>query len=452
MRPDGSRISAFTRLRSALRGRSSPDGARLRPLGSPGSGHRVRDATKEHTRRPATLGAAAPVALAALLLSGCDGADARAGDAPTGAAWGGPAGEVVVDEIRTEYETVRLVRLAEMERPWGIGFLPGGELLVSERSGGLYRVTDDGVTPISGAPEPHVQNQGGLLDVVVHPEYEETGWIYLTWSRGDGDATVPALSRARLEGDALVDMEEIFASNTPTSPGRHYGSRVLFLDDGTLLMTIGDRGAEPARAQDPQDHSGSVVRLNADGSVPADNPFVGNDAYAPEIFSYGHRNIQGIIALGSGSSRQIWATEHGPRGGDELNRVEAGANYGWPTASLGRDYRTEEVYPSSETRDHEGRGFTPPVFEFLPTLAPSGLALVTGDTFSAWEGNLLAGGLRAERILRVVLEGNEVIHLEELLHGDVGRIRDVRQGPDGNLYVASEGEERGGIYRIEPAG
>jgi glucose/arabinose dehydrogenase len=391
-----------------------------------------------------------PTALAALLLVGCGEApDALAGAGAGGGAWAAPEGEVVADEIRTEYETLRLVRLAEMENPWGIGFLPDGELLVTERSGTLYRISDEGVSQVSGAPEVHAQNQGGLLDVVVHPSYEDNGWIYLTWSRGDEDASVPALSRARLDGDALVDMEEIFTSNTPTSPGRHYGSRVLFLDDGTLLMTIGDRGAEPVRAQDPMDHSGSVVRLNDDGTVPDDNPFVANGDYAPELWSYGHRNIQGIIQVpGSGG---VWATEHGPRGGDELNRIVPGSNYGWPTATRGRDYRTGDRFPDAETRDFEARGFTPPVFEFLPTLAPSGLALVTGDTFSAWDGNLLAGGLRAERILRVVLDGGEVIHLEELLLGEVGRIRDVRQGPDGHIYVASEGDQ-GGVYRIEPAG
>ncbi|TVP42393.1 MAG: PQQ-dependent sugar dehydrogenase [Gemmatimonadales bacterium] len=383
-------------------------------------------------------------------LAGCsDASDARAAANPAGTE-SAPSIEVIDDEISTEYEDLRLVRLARMENPWGIGFLPNGDLLVTEIEGSIHRISGGVATRISGAPEPHVQNQGGLLDVVVHPDYEENGWIYLTWSKGDSDGTVPALSRARLEGDALVGMETLFESNTRTSPGRHYGSRILFLDDGTLLMTIGDRGAEPPRAQDTMDHSGSVVRLNHDGSVPADNPFVGNAAYAPEIWSYGHRNIQGIIR--DPTTGEIWATEHGPRGGDELNRLEPGANYGWPRATLGRDYRTQEPFGDAETRDHASIGMTGPVFEFLPTLAPSGLAQVRGDAFPAWDGDLLAGGLRAERILRVVIDDGEVIHLEELLHGDVGRIRDVRQGPDGAIYLATEGEERGGIYRLEPAG
>jgi aldose sugar dehydrogenase len=215
-------------------------------------------------------------------------------------------------------------------------------------------------------------------------------------------------------------------------------------------MTIGDRGAEPMRAQDPLDHSGTVVRLNPDGSIPADNPFVDNGAYAPEVWSYGHRNIQGIVR--DPATGAIWATEHGPRGGDELNRVVPGANYGWPVATKGLDYRTQEPFGDAETWDHAAVGATGPVHEFFPTLAPSGLALVGGGPFEAWEGDLLAGGLRAERVLRITLDGDRVAHVEELLTGDIGRVRDVRTGPDGLVYLATEGEDRGGIYRIEPSG
>jgi aldose sugar dehydrogenase len=292
----------------------------------------------------------------------------------------------------------------------------------------------------------HAQGQGGLLDVVVHPDHAANGWIYITYSKGNEDATVPALIRARLDGSRLVDVEELFESNTPTEPGRHYGSRVLFLPDGTLLMTIGDRGATPERAQDPSDHSGSIVRLNADGTVPADNPFVGQAGYAPEIYTYGHRNVQGIVR--HSATGDIWVTEHGPRGSDELNRIVAGENYGWPVASLGRDYRTQEPFG----RRYPVPGIESPAFEFLPTLAPSGLAVVEGDAFhETWRGNLLAGGLRAQRVLRLVLEDREVVHAEELLLHEVGRIRDVRQGPDGFIYVVTDHED-GGVYRLEPAG
>lgn len=355
--------------------------------------------------------------------------------------------EETVEEMRTEYEQVRLVRVVTgLQHPWSVAFLPDGRKLITERSRGLYLVENGNRTRVDGVPAYHATGQGGLMDVVLHPDYEENGWIYLTYSRGDSGGTVPALARARLDGTSLTDVEELFESNERTGPGRHYGSRILFLDDGTLLMTIGDRGAQPPRAQDPLDHSGSVVRLNPDGSVPDDNPFVGDDDYAPELFSYGHRNIQGIIQ--HPQTGDIWATEHGPRGGDELNLLEAGNNYGWPVATLGRDYRTEGRFPDAETRHRED--MVDPVFEFLPTLAPSGLAVVQGDHFPAWEGNLLAGGLRAERILRLVIEDQTVIHSEELLTGKIGRIRDVRQGPDGNIYVLNDRSDAA-LYRIEPA-
>jgi aldose sugar dehydrogenase len=397
--------------------------------------------------RPRTL-ASLLLALLPLAAACGEAPDARASGSAGGTVSAGP-GEIVLDDVSTEYETLRVTRLAEMERPWAIAFLPDGDLLVTERGGTLYRISDDGPRAVSGTPEPNVQNQGGLLDVSVPPDHAETGHIFLTWSRPEGDGTVPALTRARLDDHALVEAEVVFQSNTPTSPGRHYGSRLLFLEDGTLLMTIGDRGAEPMRAQDPLDHSGTVVRLNPDGSVPADNPFVGNEAYAPEIYSYGHRNIQGIVK--HPATGDIWATEHGPRGGDELNRIAAGANYGWPIATKGFDYRTQGPFGDAETWDHSEVGAAGPVHEFFPTLAPSGLTAVSGDTFQAWQGDLLAGGLRAERILRITTDGERVLHMEELLHGDIGRVRDVRQGPDGMIYVATEGDH-GGIYRIEPAG
>lgn len=356
--------------------------------------------------------------------------------------------EVVADNIGTQYHEVRLVQVVDgLSHPWAVGFLPDGRLLVTERSGDLYLVEDGEKTLVEGAPEAHVTRQGGLLDVVVHPDYEDNGWIYLTYSKGDADGTVPALARARLDGTGLVDFEELFESNTVTSPGRHYGSRILFLGDGTLLMSIGDRGAHPPRAQDTMDHSGSLVRLNEDGSVPDDNPFVGNDDFAPEIYSYGHRNIQGIDL--HPESGEIWVTEHGPRGGDELNLIEPGRNYGWPVATLGRDYRTEEEFPHAEVRRHED--MVDPVFEFLPTLSPSGLAIVDSEHFPNWQGNLMAGGLRAERILRLRVDNETVVHAEELLLGVIGRIRDVRQGPDGYLYVVNDMPDAG-VYRIEPAG
>jgi aldose sugar dehydrogenase len=356
------------------------------------------------------------------------------------------APQVMEERMSTEYQPLRLVRVAGgLEHPWAVAFLPDSRLLVTERAGRLLLIGPDGArVEVEGVPPVHAQNQGGLLDVVPHPEYEENGWLYITYSKGDEDATVPALIRARLDGNRLVSVEELFESNTPTGPGRHYGSRVLFLPDGTLLMTIGDRGATPNRAQDTADHSGSVVRLNADGSVPSDNPFVGQAGYAPEIYAYGIRNIQGIAR--HADTGDIWAADHGPRGSDELNLIAAGRNYGWPTASFGRDYRTQEPFG----RRYPLPGVTAPVFEFLPTLAPSGLAVVHGGGYhQTWQGNVLVGGLRAQRVLRLVIEDRQVVHAEELLLHTVGRIRDVRMGPDGFIYVVTD-EEDGGVYRLEP--
>jgi aldose sugar dehydrogenase len=348
--------------------------------------------------------------------------------------------------MSTEYQPLRLVRVAGgLEHPWAVAVLAGGRLLVSERPGRLLLVGPEGRRDqVAGLPPVHAQNQGGLLDVVPHPDHARNGWVYITYSKGDADATVPALIRARLDGTRLADVEELFESNTPTSPGRHYGSRILFLDDGTLLMTIGDRGARPERAQDPLDHSGTIVRLTETGGVPPDNPFVGRPDYAPEVYTYGHRNIQGIVR--HPTTGDIWVTEHGPRGSDELNLIVPGRNYGWPVASLGRDYRTQEQFGQRFPVE----GMTPPVFEFLPTLAPSGLAVVEGGGYhQTWQGNLLAGGLRAQRVLRLVIEDRQVVHAEELLLHEVGRIRDVRQGPDGLVYVVTD-QEDGAVYRLEP--
>jgi aldose sugar dehydrogenase len=356
---------------------------------------------------------------------------------------GGQAGTDVIEELDTQYEPARLVRIASgLEQPWSVAFLPGGDYLVTEKPGRLQRISNGETTEIGGLPELHAHRQGGLLEVVLHPDYEENNWVYLTYSKGGSGGTATALGRGRLEDDSLVDFEELFVQDRLSEAGRHYGSRLAWLSDGTLLMSIGDRGAEPARAQDSRDHAGKLLRLNADGSVPADNPFVGDDDVHPEIYSLGHRNIQGLIV--KPDSDEIWATEHGERGGDELNRIEAGKNYGWPVITRARQYRTEEVYGEARSRE----GYADPVYEFLPTLAPSGLALVTQDRFPRWRGNLLAGGLAAERIQRVVLEEGEVVHMEELLLKAVGRIRDVREGPDGHIYVLTDARD-GGLYRIE---
>lgn len=352
-------------------------------------------------------------------------------------------------EYRTQYQDIRVTKLAGgLNRPWAVAFLPDGRFVVTERPGNVVIVDNGEVFPLSGTPVVKSVNQGGMMEVVTHPNYEENGWIYLTYSREneDGDTAV-AVVRGRIDGYEFVDQEEIFLQNQFSSPGRHYGSKIAFDNEGIMYVSIGDRGANPPRAQDNSDHAGTLLRMYDDGSIPADNPFVNDPNVADEIFSYGHRNIQGLII--NQENNEIWATEHGPRGGDELNFVQAGLNYGWPDASLGMSY-------GDETRFHDWTvarsidGMVDPVYEFLPTLAPSGLALVTSDNFPRWKGNLLAGGLRPERIRRLLLIDGEVIHDEEILTFEIGRIRDVREGPDGNIYVVTD-ENPGGLYVIEPA-
>jgi aldose sugar dehydrogenase len=351
-------------------------------------------------------------------------------------------------DLNTEYETIRLTQVVSgLEYPWAIAFLPDGRMLVTERPGGLNIIENGEITEISGVPEVQAQNQGGMMDVSVHPNYEENGWIYLTYSKpNDGNNTATAVARARLDGNSLTDFEEIFIQDRYSSPGRHYGSRIAWTNDGKMLVSIGDRGADPPRAQDLGDHAGKLLRMNDDGSVPDDNPYIGQDGVLPEIFSYGHRNIQGLIV--DPETGDIWGTEHGPRGGDELNLIEATNNYGWPDASLGRSYGDEGQF-HEWTVARQVEGMVDPVYELLPTHAPSGLVLVTSDQFPNWQGNLLAGGLRGERIRRLVIEDYVVIHEEELIHGEIGRIRDVREGPDGYIYIATDHSD-GGIYRLEP--
>ena len=339
-----------------------------------------------------------------------------------------------------------------LEHPWSVDFLPDGRMLVTERPGRLNIIENGVKHEVDGLPEIYARGQGGLMEVSLHPDYESNGWIYLTWSKPDDEEqTATALGRARLDGYSLVEFEELFVQDRYSRPGRHYGSKLAWTLDGKLLMSIGDRGTDPPRAQDLSDHAGTLLRLNDDGTAPYDNPFVGDDRAHDEIFSYGHRNIQGLIV--HPETGQIWATEHGPRGGDELNLVEAGKNYGWPVVSRGLDYRSQQEFRHTEARRKEG--MVDPIYELLPSHAPSGLALMLPGHFTdRWDYNLLAGGLRAERIRRLVVDNPEgfyeVIHDEELLLKEVGRIRDVRIGPDHNIYVLTDLPD-GALWRVSPA-
>ena len=360
-------------------------------------------------------------------------------------------GNAAAETLRTEYQQIELETLIQgLDEPWGMAFLPDGRLLITERGGRLLLIEDGAARPVSGTPDVAARGQGGLLDVSLHPDFKTQGWVYLTWSKAgpDGVESATALSRGRLDGDRLVDLEALFIQDRFSTPGRHYGSRLAWLADGTLLMSVGDRGAEPPRAQDLGDHAGKLLRLTADGKPAPGNPFADRDDAQPQIYSWGHRNIQGLMV--HPETGAIWATEHGPRGGDELNLIVAGANYGWPDVSRGRDYRSEGPYFDYTVRSKPGR--VDPRIDWTPGLHPSGLVALTGDSFPAWKGNFLAGGLATEQIRRIVFEDGEVVHEERLIQGKAGRVRDLEIGPDGFIYfVTDNGEGNDGLWRIRPA-
>ena len=356
--------------------------------------------------------------------------------------------EVTHEAIESDHLSFSIERVADgLTNPWAVAFLPDGRFLVSERSGQLNLIDPSSgeATRLEGMPEVNHHGQGGLLDVVLHPDFDnadgDNDWIYFTWSKPDGSNSRAALSRVKWQGNELGDVEHLFEQDRASGPGRHYGSRLAWLPDGTLLMSIGDRGSEPPRAQANDDHAGSTVRLTATGGVPDDNPFVGDADTLDEIYTLGNRNIQGMTVLSNG---EAWASEHGPRTGDELNHIEAGNNYGWPDVSQGNDYATNE--PIGET---SLPGMVDPVYVFEGRFAPAGLAEVTSDAFGAWQGSLLAGGLASEKLLRLRLEDGSVAEEELILEGEIGRIRDVRQGPDDAIYFVTD-DAQGGLYRLRP--
>ncbi len=360
-----------------------------------------------------------------------------------------PAG---ASEYSTEEHELWVSEVAgPFEHPWSVAFLPDGRKLVTERPGRLRLVENGELAEISGLPELHAANQGGLLDVSLHPDYDDNGWIYLTYSKPEpgGQQTATAVARAQLEESSLTDLEEIFVQDRYSGPGRHYGSRIVWLDDGTFLVSVGDRGQQPPRAQDTSDHAGSVLRLHDDGSVPDDNPFVDDDEVLDEIYTYGNRNIQGMAR--DPETDIVWASDHGPRGGDIFYSVEAANNYGWPIFTYGMDYQTGEPMDVTETQDpDELPEVTAPFHRFEPSHPPSGLVIVRGGHFDNWQGNALAGGLRTQEIRRLVLNEDGVLQEEAILSGDLGRIRDVRQAPDGAIYVLPDKSDAM-LHRVEAA-
>ena len=335
-----------------------------------------------------------------------------------------------------------------LEHPWSLAFLPDGAMLVTERPGRLRLVVDRTLVdaPVSGVPAVYASGQGGLLDVVPSPDFADTGLIFLSYAEpGEGGAGT-AVARARLvrEGASarLEDVEVIFRQQPKTSTSHHFGSRLVFGPDGTLFVTLGERGQRPL-AQDLSTHYGKVVRIAPDGSVPADNPFVNKDGALPEIWSYGHRNPQG--AARHPETGEIWTVEHGARGGDEVNIPKAGRNYGWPVISYGRHYSGRKIGVGT----HKD-GMEQPVYYWDPSIAPSGAAFYDGDLFPAWKGDLFVGALAYQLLARLDVEDGKVVGEERMFEGAFGRIRDVRSGPDGALWLLTD-EANGQLLRMAPA-
>ncbi|OZB17906.1 MAG: hypothetical protein B7X55_05630 [Rhodobacterales bacterium 34-62-10] len=338
-------------------------------------------------------------------------------------------------------QTLQVDAMAEgFETPWSVAFLPGGAFLVTEREGRLWHISPDGRrNQLRGLPDIRVAGQGGLLDVLVPRDFAQSNEIIFSYAKPQGRFEGTALAIARLSADRtqLENVRLLFEMKPGSSGGRHFGGRVVEARDGTLFLTTGDRGDDDS-AQDLLRHNGKVIRINRDGSVPADNPFVGRSDALPEIWSYGHRNPQGATLDAEG---RLWLAEHGARGGDEVNLVQRGANYGWPVISYGRHYSGQRIGEGTERP-----GMEQPRMYWDPSMAPSGMAFYTGDLWPAWRGQAFVGSLKFDYIARI--GGRDLAEVEQLKSSETDRVRDIRQAPDGSIWFISEG--RGTVYRIAP--
>jgi glucose/arabinose dehydrogenase len=348
--------------------------------------------------------------------------------------------------LQSEEHAFRIVEEARgLNHPWGIAFLPDGSILITERPGDLVHVTKGRVLRVSGVPSVASVGQGGLLDITLAHDFESSGWIYFTYVKeeptGSGSYTT-ALGRGHLIDNTLQNWQELFVMNNPSSSERHFGSRIVFDHDGHLYMTIGERG-ERNRAQDLSDHGGSTLRLDDNGEPAFGNPFSDHVDALPEIFSIGHRNAQGMTV--HPDTGLIWLHEHGPRGGDEVNIIRAGNNYGWPEITYGREYSGGPVGDGSTHK----QGMEQPLVHWEPSIAPSGMMFYTGSEFPGWQGDLFIGALAGKHLRRLVIEGETVVHEEVLLQDLVGRVRDVAQGPDGFIWLITDADN-GRLYRLEP--
>jgi glucose/arabinose dehydrogenase len=357
--------------------------------------------------------------------------------------------EITKAPAQKSKQAVKVETFAEgLVHPWGLQFLPDGRLIVTERPGRIRIVGKDGrlSAPVKGVPQVLASGQGGLLDIALGPDFAASGLVYFAYSDPRDGRNGTSVARARLvmeeDGGRLADLKVIFRQEPGASGAMHYGSRLAFARDGKLFVTLGERFHSRDRAQDLTYHFGKVVRINADGSVPADNPFVGKGNARPEIWSYGHRNPQSAAI--HPATGKLWTVEHGARGGDEVNIPEAGKNYGWPVITYGRDYTFMKIGEGTAKA-----GMEQPVYYWDPSIAPSGAAFYTGNLFPEWRGNLFVGALAGQALHRLVLDGEKVVG-EEVLLKDLGeRIRDVRNGPDGALWLLTDHPD-GRVLRVVP--
>ena len=339
----------------------------------------------------------------------------------------------------------RVVKVVEgLDHPWSVAFLPDGRMLVTEREGRLRIITDGKLEPkpVAGVPEVVQRGQSGLFDVALDPAYAQNRMVWLAYTaRGEGGIGTD-LAKGRLADGRLEDLKVVFREQPKARASIQFGGRIVFDGKGHVFLTLGDLG-DKDRAQRPDDHAGSVIRLNLDGTVPADNPFVGKPGWKPEKFDLGHRNMQGAAL--HPKTGELWTHEHGPQGGDEINVIRPGRNYGWPVITYGVNY-------GIGTKIGEGtqkQGMEQPLYYWVPSIAPSGMAFYTGDRFPRWNGDLFVGALKDRMLVRLQLDGEKVVKEERMLQGALGRIRDVRVGPDGLIYLLTD-ENPGVLARLEP--
>lgn len=339
--------------------------------------------------------------------------------------------------IKYTFETVA----AGIPVPWGMAFLPDNSMLVTEKSGVLYHIKNGVKTEVKNVPAVYNRGQGGLLDIVLHPDYAQNGWIYITYSstEGEGQGGNTKLIRTKLLNGGLTQIESLYKCEPNTTKGQHFGSRIAFDKEGYLYFSAGERGNHFVNPQDITRDNGKIYRLNDDGSIPKDNPFVGQPNAKEAIYTYGNRNPQGLAL--NPYTGAIWEHEHGPQGGDEINIVKKGANYGWPVVTYGIDYDNTII-----SNEQQKPGIEDPIYYWLPSIAPSGMVFVTSDKYTDWKGNLLVGSLKFQYLELVKLEGNKIIGRQKIATG-IGRLRNVAQGPDGYIYI---GVEEKGILKIIP--